>query len=282
MAKAAALEALHCLWAGLCDSLRLWPLPAGLSMTSPAFVRLVAHNSFFIASYVLFASYVVPFCHGDLAALPGGPGVVGSFLDMLFGTPNTVLFVAWLVPLYLYSLYANAVWHWQLTLEQGSPAAKKESSPVSEVTETVYRIVIYNAMLVLSYLSGFMPLVGPLLQATFYSWLYSVYCFEHRWTSDGLTLLRMIDYFEIRWVYFVGFGTPLTLLSYSQTSFFISYPLTSMAVPIFLATAMRAGQPPRQHYIPRLRMRELSEAAILRPLVRHMSSKRAKKREQNK
>jgi hypothetical protein len=88
----------------------------------------------------------------------------------------------------------------------------------------------------------------------------------------------MIDFFEIRWVYFVGFGAPLTFVAYAQQSFWTAYPTTSILIPVFISTAMTAGEASKQTHIPRLRMRELSEAAVLRPLVSRFSAKRRAKK----
>ncbi len=90
-----------------------------------------------------------------------------------------------------------------------------------------------------------------------------------RWSSKGF-----VEYFETRWVYFVGFGAPLTVISYLLPSFFSAYPIVSILVPVFCLSA-QYGKPMPQLVIPRLRLRQLSEAASLAPLISKISERRA-------
>jgi hypothetical protein len=158
-------EAAACFVDGLRDSVRVWTIPIS-SVWSRAFLKLVGHNFFFIVSYLLYSELIIPLCREQLAATEGFWGAIGAFL---FATPNTTLLVLWLGPMYLYSAYANAVWHSVLVQAMAPPkeASSSSSSALNDVTTTIYRIILFNCMLGFSFLSGFTPLIGGPLQAMF-------------------------------------------------------------------------------------------------------------------
>lgn len=281
-------EVASCLSAGFRDSLR-FPLSGGAALVGSApFRRLALHNGLlFLGSYVAFSWLLDRIRVEAFAEL--GPGAA-SFVTSICGWPLVV--GGWLIPLYLYSVYANSAWHGDVAAElvmvarpaatarAGSPASGGSGSVSAVTVDVAYKVLVYNAMLALSFLSGFLPFfVGPVMQATLYSWLYSVYCFAFRWRASGWTLLQSIDFFEIRWLYFVGFGAPLTVVSYATPSFFASYAAVSVLIPVFCLSALQSDSPPRQDFVPRLRLRYVAEAALLQPLVSRLSVKRAKRRE---
>eukprot|EP01047_Picozoa_sp_COSAG01_P044086 COSAG01_NODE_3962_length_5492_cov_71.874281_2_plen_189_part_00 len=43
-----------------------------------------------------------------------------------------------------------------------------------------------------------------------YTWLYSLYCFEYRWSLRGWSLQRQLRTVEAHWAFFGGFGTPVS------------------------------------------------------------------------
>lgn len=78
-------------------------------------------------------------------------------------------------------------------------------------------------------------------------------------------------------MFLTGFGVPLTLVPYLCGSFWVSYPLVVMLIPVFCAAAIFGPDPPAQIVVPRLRFRAAADAAILRPVVSYLQSKRAAK-----
>ncbi len=80
-----------------------------------------------------------------------------------------------------------------------------------------------------------------------------------------------------RWVFLTGFAVPLTLVPYLCSTFWISYPLVVMLIPVFCAAAIFGPDPLAQTFVPRLRFRAAADAAILRPVVSYVQSKRVAK-----
>jgi etoposide-induced 2.4 mRNA len=266
-----AAEAGQCFWSGLRDSVRVGG--GGLSLLwLRSFQMMALHNGvLFLGSYVLFMGLLIPGLEAELRAAQ--PGVLTSLLGLVFFAPYATILMLWFVPLYVYTVYANALWHSGIAAElimQRKPKKGDTASAVTAVTDFFYKVVVHNVMLVFAFLSGYLPFyIGPIVQAVLYAWLYAVYCFEYKWQSKGF-----VEYFETRWVYFVGFGAPLTAVSYLLPSFFSAYPIVSILVPFFCLSAQH-GRPTPQLFIPRLRLRQLSEAASLAPLISKISEKRA-------
>lgn len=70
-------------------------------------------------------------------------------------------------------------------------------------------------MTILSYFPYTQVLLVSLL-----SWLYSFYCFEYRWVLEGKTITKEIKKLEHNAVYYLGFGMPFALITYSCPGLF--------------------------------------------------------------
>ncbi len=270
--------------AGASDSFRFgWSAFSLLKLA--AYQRLLLHNLLlFFGSYAAFVFWVIPNVQREVAALESSSFVV-SLVSLLFGS-SSVLLVFWLLPLYVYSVFCNAMWHnsiatFMMMRAKIRPSLNAHVSPGASAADPVYRVVVYNAMLGLSVLSGHLPFfVGPVLQAVLYSLLYGLYCFEFKWVAEGWSANQCLEFLDQRWIYFAGFGAPLTLIGYTQSSFFAAYPITSVLVPFFCISTLSAT-PAKQFLVPPLRFRQVSEAVSLRRIVDSIGSKRRKRREKS-
>lgn len=274
-------EALVCFLDGLSDSVKMQKLYGMGLFSSKSLGPMVAHNLFFFFSYALYVLWIIPFIKSTLDS--ASPSFFRTLFSFLYGSPHSLFLICWLVPAWLYTVFANAVWHGAIAEDMMHPKQqpqqkKKSGNEDAALGEMLYKVVLYNAMLIVAFVSGFFPFIGSLAQATLYAWLYAVYAFEFKWKDQGWGILQCIDFFELRWVYFVGFGTPLTVLAYSQVSLFTSYPITSIFMPFFCATALY-GEPTRQEHVPRLRLRGLAEMTLLKPFVSRLRDMRKARRE---
>jgi hypothetical protein len=218
--------------------------------------------------------------------------------------PYNVLVLVWFVPLWFYSVFSNALSHQAIasamlhrhgrsgrnasitiasrtspTPRHISNSSSSSSSATSDVASVVYRMLVFGVFQLICFSSGFLPWIGWVLQGALYSWTFSTYCFEYKWRArNKMTLLQCLEYFESRWLYFVGFGMPLTLVSYVSPSYWISYPIVQISIPLFCASAIAGPDPVEQLFVPRLHLRAVTDAAILRPLVSFVQSKRQSKK----
>ncbi len=97
------------------------------------------------------------------------------------------------------------------------------------------------------------------------------------WVFVVVAPLADADGGPARWVFLTGFGMPLTLVPYLCGSFWVSYPIVVMLIPVFCSGAIFGPDPLAQTFVPRLRFRAAADAAILRPAVSYIQSKRAAK-----
>ncbi len=185
-------EASQCFWSGLRDSVRVGS--GGLSLLwLRSFQLLVLHNGgLFLGSYVMFMLWLIPGLEAELRAAE--PGFLTSLRGLVFAAPYATILVLWFVPLYVYTVYANALWHSRIAAElilQRKPKKGETASAVTAVTDFFYKVVVHNVMLGFAFLSGYLPFyVGPVVQAVLYAWLYAVYCFEYKWQSKVRVVVR--------------------------------------------------------------------------------------------
>jgi len=90
-------------------------------------------------------------------------------------------------------------------------------------------------------LLSFVPYSDPVILCLM-SWLYSFYCFEYRWVFEGKTIVREIKTIESNAVYYLGFGMPFALITYSFPGF-IGNGIWALVFPVFTVTAILADPP---------------------------------------
>jgi etoposide-induced 2.4 mRNA len=74
------------------------------------------------------------------------------------------------------------------------------------------------------------------------SWLYSFYCFEYRWVFEGKTISKEIKKLEQNAVYYLGFGLPFALITYSFPGL-IGNGIWALLFPLFMVTALLSKTP---------------------------------------
>jgi len=161
----------------------------------------------------------------------------------------------WMIPIYLISFIINNSWLQRIS-QDSFLILKKQKAPTptrniwqlpKEMATEIYTTTFYGMFLFQSFLSYLIPFFGPILNLVFLCWLYSLYCFEYRWSDWNLG--KRLRYIEDNWAYFVGFGmvagTPFTLASF-YCGFWISSAVWWLAFPFFIITAIGAKKPPHR------------------------------------
>jgi len=110
----------------------------------------------------------------------------------------------------------------------------------TSISELVYGAVLSSAYFVQTKIFDFMiPItsIRLLFSAIAFSWMISWGVFEYRFIYEGKDLFQRIRYFERRWLYFLGFGLPMSML---YTFVFDWYIGMNFWYPIVMLLSFRA------------------------------------------
>ena len=77
-----------------------------------------------------------------------------------------------------------------------------------------YYWMLLGVLIVQAKLLSLFPVIGPMLSFLFFSIVSAWYSFEYAWNSLHYTLEKKVQLLEENWVFFIGFGTPLTLMTF--------------------------------------------------------------------
>jgi len=112
------------------------------------------------------------------------------------------------------------------------------------LAQNIHESVIVVAFLIVTTPLYYIPWIGPILYFFYCCWLYSFYCFTYTWNLRPPNLLTdKITYFEFHWLYFIGFGTPFSIVLW-YLPLTVSLAVYSVLFPLFVAMAL-ASKPKR-------------------------------------
>ncbi|EFP09338.1 hypothetical protein CRE_25101 [Caenorhabditis remanei] len=109
--------------------------------------------------------------------------------------------------------------------------------------ETVTSLVHQNIFFVQAMLSQYLPipLITPFIFFVHMSLLNSMYCFDYFYESYNFSFNRRANYYETRWPYFLGFGTPLTIASSMFSSMFANGVIYALFFPLFIISSYKVN-----------------------------------------
>ena len=81
------------------------------------------------------------------------------------------------------------------------------------ISTEIYRFILLMIYLIQTTIVYPIPFVGPIISFILLAWLSSYYAFEYQWMHHGLDLHERIYKVEQNWCYFIGFGTPIGVLT---------------------------------------------------------------------
>eukprot|EP00933_Yihiella_yeosuensis_P041240 TRINITY_DN35654_c1_g1_i1.p1 TRINITY_DN35654_c1_g1~~TRINITY_DN35654_c1_g1_i1.p1 ORF type:complete len:322 (+),score=38.80 TRINITY_DN35654_c1_g1_i1:48-968(+) len=159
------------------------------------------------------------------------------------GTSFSVLYkLLWIYPIYCISFVLNTVMYQEvadsaLGLLKQKPA--KPTAVLERLIHETWRVLVNLVYIIQMYMLYHLPVVGTPLYFLHSCWMASVYSFEYRWVHLHWTSNARLDYFENHWLYFAGFGFPVSLLSFLCPRF-IDAGVFALFFPIFILTATTA------------------------------------------
>lgn len=206
------------IFAGIKDSLKAWPHSITILYTSPKILKvffkcLLLNGLIFLGSIWLFEKAIEPLAH---LAFSEFVLITQKTLYMLYS-------VLWIYPVYILSFLLNSIWYQDIAdfaYRIHHKAEKRQKIYFTKVlSDEIFRSLLVGNYLIITSLSYFIPIIGPVLSFLQLCWIYSFYTFEYNWINQGWPLENHLLYFEDRWAYFLGFGFPTSLLTFFVPQF---------------------------------------------------------------
>ncbi|KAI8342350.1 etoposide-induced protein 2.4-domain-containing protein [Chlamydoabsidia padenii] len=131
-------------------------------------------------------------------------------------------------PLYMVSLYINSIFFDKIAKEtirfttsrptyytpEYNNNNRTTNSPWPSLSSSIYLIIFYGNCALIVSLIRLIPYIGHIIGFPINSIIMAYYCFEYKWIELGWTQEHRLSFVEQHWPYFLGFGLPLTLLTF--------------------------------------------------------------------
>ncbi|KAJ0404172.1 hypothetical protein ATCC90586_008623 [Pythium insidiosum] len=200
----------------------------------------VLNGLIFLGSIFFFDRAVIPVIHlfGELLQRSVATSSVQAedVRSKVDGFVFLLYQVLWMYPIYCISFILNTIWYQEIAddayiQQHGKPSP----SPVADmIRDELYRAILVAFFLLQTVLSYLIPVVGPAVSFIHLSWLYSLYCFEYKWSLAGWSLEKRLGHLEQNWAYFAGFGAPFTLATFFVPNF-VSKGIFALLFPVVSA-----------------------------------------------
>ncbi|KAL7638860.1 UNVERIFIED_CONTAM: hypothetical protein RMT77_010394 [Armadillidium vulgare] len=166
----------------------------------------------------------------------------------IYSVINVAVQLVTVIPIYIISKAANIFWLQDLSNKAyhkhyGSPVAFSLSHIGYQISDVTFSIVIECLLIVQANILEYLlpPKLALISSVVHYSLLNALYAFEYLWGNRGWSLHTRISYVEGHWPYFLGFGLPLTAITYLiPLNFFFCGLVFSVCYPFFIVGAIIA------------------------------------------
>ena len=171
----------------------------------------------------------------------GNGGESGNGNVAVQSTASVTFTVLWLVPMYVISFLLNTIWYMEIA-EGVFKAQVKDKYPTPTIShvirDEVYRVFLMLWMALLIFALNAVPsFFGFIPSFALCSWVYAFYCFDYKWTFQGLNLQTRMTLFERHWVYMLGFGAPCAVVTIAFP-LFIGAGIYAMVFPLCVMLAI--------------------------------------------
>jgi etoposide-induced 2.4 mRNA len=160
---------------------------------------------------------------------------------------TTLYHLCWLFPLYSLCFILNIFTYSDISLSVFKLCRGRPKSPALSLSRAIaceiHRGLIMALYLVFMTVFALVPYSEAAIIGLM-SWVYSFYCFEYRWMFEGKTINKEIKKIEFNAVYYLGFGLPFALITYSFPGL-MGNGVWAVLFPIFSVTAI-LSQPPEK------------------------------------
>jgi len=129
--------------------------------------------------------------------------------SMVVFSSQACFYTLWLAPIWLLIYLAVSMPIYQAVRDAAMPG-DSTTTPAAEV----YRNLFFIILLAQKYSLPMVPLLGAPVGFFFSLLVASLYAFDHTWSKRQVPVSRRHTLVEQGWPYFLGFGTPVTLITF--------------------------------------------------------------------
>ncbi|BGP06034.1 Protein EI24 [Rhodotorula toruloides] len=216
---------------GMGDAMKLQV--AGEKLTGDRIVQANVLKSSVIQGIVLFSALVIKPILRRAVGLRAGEGITSSVI--LFG-----FHLFWLYPLAAAATYYSGLLRPTQETDKrsvrGGGGMDNKGMAVRIVSESYRTLVTLNYFLFF-YALRMIPLLGAPLSFAYASIVDAYYCFEGHWVKQGWSFGDRVRQVEQRWAYAVGFGFPITILSWWSSDPIVNLAVFALLYPLFSLTS---------------------------------------------
>lgn len=151
--------------------------------------------------------------------------------------------LTWTITLFLLSRILTYAWYQEvadLTYAKTGLKASNQLSlsyALSDQINSALTQCIFLAQGYVVYLFPLPDIIKHVICVFHLSLLYSLYAFEYKWVQKGYTMDWRLSYVEAKWPYFLGFGLPLSILTFSVGSYIHSICIFSTLFPFYVMSS---------------------------------------------
>lgn len=201
----------------------------------------ILNGVIFLGSIILWNNVVAPALSFLLRlSADGDESSTAEFIVDLFAVLYKVL---WIYPIYCVSFILNTVMY-QDVANRALVLCKQQDHPrqvafMKRLIDEIFRVLLNLVYIIEMNLLYYVPFVGPPIYFVHSCWLASMYCFEYRWVHLRWSSNARLHYFEQNWLYFAGFGFPVSVLSFMCPRF-IDTGVFALLFPLCILTSAPA------------------------------------------
>jgi len=276
LAKLALQELSSSVFCGLKDSLqvsRTIKSRGSERVSTYLYYTLILNGPLLLGMYILFKYLLEPHFHCMLN-FKEHSGFTSVFVQIIEFVLKAAFLFLWVIPIYILSVVLNVQWSQEIGNGAYDFYTKRKRPKIVNtlshtIAQTIYWQIIFGVFNALNFLCKFAPIIGPPFYFLSLCWLNAVYCFDYKWSNRGMELRERIACCEKRWLYFIGFGLPVTLATFFF-EYFISYSLISLLFPLFIPIAMYGSPKKQTWWKPIFPVSRFLASSIMAPLMRFL------------
>ena len=151
----------------------------------------------------------------------------------------------WIMPVFLLSKIFNVLCYQDIAdcaFYRRYKSQNQGSKIAYIIADSIFSCLLQVVFLVQSSIFIYIPIyfLNNLLFHLHISLLYALYAFEYKWFNFGWTIKKRLNYIELKWPYFFGFGLSLSIITSLFNSYIINATLFAFLFPALLLSAIEA------------------------------------------